>query len=546
MKKLITVIIVLVLIAASLLGFFAYERNRDVRTNNEIISQTDLFDVSGNEIAVIYDYSLQNVNGLFKNNQTYLPISWVNDYINNKFYWDSSIASVIYTLPDDIEFFRLADESSSPTPRIISENGEIYLSMDFVSSRSCIYYSEYFNEDAKRVYINDSRDPYETAQIDKKTLLRTGQSQLQRGIIELNEGDTVTIIKDDDDGWSRILTSTGFPGYIETKYLKERKSNEPVILYSNPVYSHILMENEIVLVWHQLESMSSNDSLPELLDRTTGINVVSPTWFFVLDNKGTIKSLASHDYVSYAHDKKLKVWALVNNFSTNVNSTTMLSSFASRQNLIQQMMAEAKEYEIDGINVDFENLEEACGPHFIEFIRELSVSCRKDGIVLSIDNPNMQPFNVFYGRDSQAECADYVINMGYDEHYAGGDAGSVASLPFVDEGLRGCLSQVPANQLINGVPFYTRIWNIENGSVSSQAVGLDTAAKWIKDNHVDLSWDDELGQNYGQYRDHYIWMEDVDSLKAKINLGRSYNLAGIAAWKLGMESVETWEAFKKQ
>ena len=122
----------------------------------------------------------------------------------------------------------------------------------------------------------------------------------------------------------------------------------------------------------------------------------------------------------------------------------------------------------------------------------------------------------------------------------------MASLPFVDEGLRGCLSQVPAKQLINGVPFYTRIWNIENGSVSSQAVGLDTAAKWIKDNHVDLSWDDELGQNYGQYRDHYIWMEDVDSLKAKINLGRSYNLAGIAAWKLGMEAVETWEAFKKQ
>ncbi|MDO4939053.1 MAG: glycosyl hydrolase family 18 protein [Lachnospiraceae bacterium] len=546
MKKLITVFVVLVLIAACVLGFFSYERKREDKSNTDIISQTDLFDVNGDEVAIIYDYSLQGSKGISKSGEAYIPISWINDYINNKFYWDSSIDAIIYTLPDDIEYFRLSDESGASVPRFISQNGEIYLSLEFVASRSSIYFMEYLNDQANRVYINDSRDTYETASVTRDTMLRTGQSDLQRGITELNDNDIVTVIKDDENGWSRVLTSTGFPGYIETECLGDRKSNEPVISYSSPVYSHILMDEEIVLVWQQLESQSSNDTLPQLLDRTEGVNVVSPTWFFVLDDKGTIKSLASHDYVNYAHENNIKVWALVNNFSTNVHSTDLLSSSSARQNLINQMISKAREYEIDGINVDFENLEENCASHFIEFIRELSVSCRKEGLVLSVDNPNMQPFNIFYGRGDQAECVDYVINMGYDEHYAGGDAGSVASLPFVDEGLQGCLSEVPAGQLINGIPFYTRIWNIDNGDVSSQAVGLDTAAKWIKDNHVDLSWDDELGQNYGQYRDHFIWMEDNDSLKAKIDLGRSYNLAGIAAWKLGMESRETWEVFKKE
>lgn len=546
MKKLITVLIVFILIAACVLGFFAYERDSESKTNDEIISQTDLFDVSGNELAIIYDFSLQSVKGIYRNDQAYLPLSWVRDYINDKFYWDKSIETIIYTLPEDIEFFRLSEENYTQSPRYVIEKDEPYLSLDFISSRSSIYCSSYLGDIAKRVYINDFRDAYDTAVLTRDAMLRTGESELQRGIIPLSGGDSVRIIKHGSNGWSRILTQTGFPGYVKTEYLGNRKTEEPVFNYSAPVYSHILMEDEIIMAWNQLENMSSNENLPALYDRTSGLNVISPTWFSVLDNNGSIKSLASHDYVSFAHKNGLKVWGLVNNFSTNVNSTELLSSWNSRSNLISQLISEAKEYELDGINVDFEQLEEKCGPHFVEFIRELSVSCRKEGLVLSIDNPNMQPFNIFYGRDAQAECADYVINMGYDEHFSGGDAGSVASLPFVDTGLQACLSQVPANQLICGIPFYTRIWNLDGADVSSQAVGIETAQQWVEDHGVTLIWDENLGQNYGQSENHYIWMEDSDSLKAKINLSRSYNLAGFAGWKLGMEAPETWNLFKKQ
>ncbi|MBQ0146768.1 MAG: hypothetical protein KBS51_06630 [Lachnospiraceae bacterium] len=544
-KKIFLIIIILLLIAACLVGFFSYERKRGVKTNEEVIPQSELFDVNGNEAAIIYDFSLQSSKGIVKDGRVYLPLGWVRDYINDKFYWDESINSIIYTLPEDIEIFRLADEENSSSPRFVSEKGDILLSMNFVASKSSIYYSEFTGEEAHRVYINDSKDAYDTAEVTKDTRLRTGESSLQRVIIPLSEGDRVRIISQGSDGWTRILTESGFPGYMETKYLDNYRSNEPVISYSTPLYSHILMEEEVIMVWNQLDNTLSNNNLPDLLERTSGINVISPTWFSIVDNSGGLKAIPSHDYVTLAHDKGLQVWALIDNFSTNINSTEILSSWNTRQSIINQLINYASEYDFDGINVDFENLEEKCGAHFVEFIRELSVSCRKEGLVLSVDNPNMQSFNAFYGRDAQAECADYVINMGYDEHYSGGDAGSVASLPFVNEGIQNCLSQVPAGQLINGIPFYTRIWILKDGKVTSQAVGLETAQNWVNDNDIELSWDEELGQNRGNNEEQYIWMEDRDSLSAKIDLCRRSGLAGMAGWKLGMESPETWDLFTK-
>lgn len=536
----------LVLLAGSVLGFMLYERNKESKKNNEIISQSELFDAAGNEIAIIYDFSLQNVKGICSDGRAYLPLSWVRDYINDKFYWDESISSIIYTLPDDIEIFRMADEEGRGNPHFINKNNELYLSTEFILSRSSITCSVFVEDEAKRVYISDSRDAYGVAMVSKETMLRTGDSLLQRGIISLNEGDRVRIISDEFEEWDRVLTESGFPGYVEKDCLEDVHYEEPVIEYSAPVYSHNLMDEEIVMVWNQLDNIISNTSMPGLIEKTEGVNVISPTWFSVIDNDGNINSRASHDYISYAHEHGIKVWALVDNFSTEISSTKLLSQYQSRCNLIENLITKVKEYDADGINVDFERLEEKCGIHFVEFIRELSVSCRREGLVLSVDNPNMQSFNVFYGRDAQAECADYVINMGYDEHYAGGDAGSVASLPFVEEGITNCLTQVPANQLINGIPFYTRLWTVTDEGVTSQAIGLDVAKKWVNDHEkeITLTWDDNLGQNYGHSETEHIWLEDEASLKSKISLGRSSGLAGIAGWKLGLDNSSVWELLR--
>lgn len=543
MKKIVTTVIVLILIACCCAGFFAYEKMKEDRFNSEYISETELFDTKGNEAAIIYDFSLQSEHGLRSGDHIYLPIGWVNDYINDKFFFDKDSGRLIYTLPDEILYFDIRQEQSAQNPRFISKNDTVYLSAEFTAAHSGISYQEFTQNEAARIYISDDWEPYQTAKLNKDTVSRTGESTLQRCIHEIAEGECVRIVKKFDSGWSRILTEDGWPGYVETDCLGDEETVTPVNSFAPPVYEHKLMTEEVILAWHQVTNMSANNAAAETFDSMKNVNVISPTWFSVTDNEGHISSLVSDTYIEEAHNRGLQVWALVDNFSTEISTTKLLSSLESRITLIDGLVQETTSHGIDGINVDFEQLEEACGPYFAEFIRELSVSCRNNGLVLSVDNPNMQTFNIFYDRRAQAECADYVINMGYDEHYSGGEAGSVASIPFVQEGIELSLNEVPARQLINGIPFYTRLWLVSDTTTSSNALGLGAAQEWVNSNHVQLQWHEDIGQYYGHFGDEYMWLEDMESLSLKIDLARSNHLGGIACWKLGLEVPEVWDLF---
>ena len=201
---------------------------------------------------------------------------------------------------------------------------------------------------------------------------------------------------------------------------------------------------------------------------------------------------------------------------------------------------------IDGINVDFEKISKDCGVHYIQFIRELSVKCRQNGIVLSVDNYVPKGYNQQYNRKEQGVMADYVIIMGYDEHYVGSEeAGSVASLPWVEKGIQDTIAEVPAQRVINAVPFYTRLWKTEAGSLSSEAIGMDTAQEVVNTNNAQVYWDSDVSQNYGSFEKdgctYQIWIEDSQSIAAKVQLIQKYNLAGVAAWKLGFENSSIWQ-----
>lgn len=207
-------------------------------------------------------------------------------------------------------------------------------------------------------------------------------------------------------------------------------------------------------------------------------------------------------------------------------------------------MSDAKEYGFDGINIDFESLTQDNAPHFIQFIRELSVSCRNNGLVLSVDVPIPASYNMYYERGKLAEVVDYVINMGYDEHYSGSDEGSSASIDFVKNSITDSLAEVPKEKLINAVPTYTRVWTRENSKLSSSALGINGATKWVKENNVNLTWDDEVGQYVGHTTignaTKYIWMEDERSMTLKMEAVKEADLAGVAVWKLGLEPKEIW------
>ena len=296
--------------------------------------------------------------------------------------------------------------------------------------------------------------------------------------------------------------------------------------------------------------MTNQDANGQLLNRianTKGLTTISPTWFSIADTDGNISSLASQEYVNYAHQQGLEVWALVDNFTEGVSTYETLSRTSSRQRLVNQLIAAAIQYGLDGINVDFEMITEDCARAYIEFIRELSIMCRINGIVLSVDNYVPTASSDHYSREEQGVFADYVIIMGYDEHYAGSEeAGSVASYSFVENGIQKTLEEVPAEKVINAVPFYTRFWKTDpDGTVSSEALGMDSADERLANNGAEAVWDEETRQYYAEFEyegsTYQIWLEEERSIEEKMGLIREYNLAGVASWRLGYERSTIWD-----
>ena len=278
--------------------------------------------------------------------------------------------------------------------------------------------------------------------------------------------------------------------------------------------------------------------------------MISPTWFYLQDTAGNIADISSAEYVNAAHEKGMKVWGLIDNFTADVSTTETLSQLSSRQNIISQLMAAAQNVGLDGINVDFETLSEDAGPHFLEFLRELSIECHKNNLVLSVDNPVPEDFTSHYDRREQGQVVDYVIIMGYDEHYVGStEAGSVASLPWVEKGVQDTLAEVPSERTILAIPFYTRLWKTTGGALTSEAIGMDQAQQVITENNVQTVWDGSVGQNYGTYETqdstYEIWLEDAQSIAEKVKLIPKYELAGVAQWKLGFENSSIWQVISE-
>ena len=225
-------------------------------------------------------------------------------------------------------------------------------------------------------------------------------------------------------------------------------------------YNHIRMKGSVNLVWHQVTNRTANAGIDQVLTDDTGINVVSPTWFRIADNDGGLSDIGSLDYVKKCHDKGVQVWALFSNFENKGVDTTMVLDYtSSRDNLVNNMIAKAIAYNLDGINVDFEQVSTDAKDGYVEFIKELSIKCENNDIILSVDNYSPTASSLHYNRKVQAQYADYLIVMAYDEHYAGGgQAGSNASISFVKKAVSESLKEVPKNQLILGMPFYSRIW----------------------------------------------------------------------------------------
>ncbi len=516
--------------------------------SSELSDKAKVFGIKSGQVALLLDNELQEEKGIYEDGQVYLPVDWVNQHLNQRFYWDEGEKLLVYTLPESIVY---ADESTQgekgPLFKVTDQG--MYLSLGLVVNYTDIRTQSFATSQIKRVFIDTIWEPYDTAVIKK-----TGQVREKGGVkspilTELSQGESVDVLEPMEK-WSRVRTGDGYIGYIENRKLEAGEQVMPESLFEAPVYTSISMDEKVRLGFHQVTRQEANSTLESYAGATKDMNVIVPTWFNVVSSDGTYNSLASKEYVEKAHDMGLKVWAMVENVSTeesvkNLNTKTLMSSTSTRKKLIANLMQEAETYGFDGFNLDFESLKVEAGPHYVQFIRELSVSCRQKGLVLSVDNYVPSSYTAFYNRREQGIVADYVIVMGYDEHYAGGEAGTVSSISYVKDGIENTLKEVPKEKVINAVPFYTRVWTVNDGKTTSKAYGIKDAQQWVKDNNVELTWDDSLGQYYGSAvnssGEQLIWMEENESMKLKIDLIREYDLAGVACWKLGFETPEIWD-----
>lgn len=505
--------------------------------------------VEGEKTAIYMNDELQEKQGITRDGQTYLPIQWVNQQLNEKFYWDDIEKLLVYTLPDTIVYADRRTMGSEGKPLLLIEDEGVYLSAGLVSNYTDIRTEVYNSEEYKRIYVNDSGKSWQFGNVDQKTEVRVLGGIKSPVITTLEKGGRFRILEQMTE-WSKVRTEDGFIGYIPNKRIKERWTEKETNLFVEPLYSSISLDKKICLVWHQVISEEANGAIESLLAGTKGINVVAPTWFALTDNDGNYHSFADQAYVDLVHGKGMQVWAALDNFNQgeNVNSEILFARTSVRKKLIAALTEEVKEYGIDGINLDIEGIKPEAGPHYVQFIRELSVSCRNEGIILSVDNYVPTGYTAFYNRAEQGRVADYVIIMAYDEHHAGGEAGSVSSLPFVDKGIKDSVREIPKEKLICAVPFYTRIWTEEGDETTSSALGISSAKDWIEENQINLYWQEELGQYYGELETEsglkLIWMEDETSLGLKMGLIRKAGLAGVACWKLGFESENIWDVIK--
>ena len=549
-KKAAPVLVVLILIvlvgAAGVVSFLInrYKPGTEYMAGNEYFNLTD-----ENSVALIQNGELLEEQAVLIGGEPYAAYTYVESQLNSCFYWDEETKGILLTTSGGVQTLLPGDAAVAKTPggqpAVQQESdGTVYISLDVVKEYTDLDYA-YYN-DPNRVVIRNEWDGVEQATVQSDTAQVRQKGGIKSLILaDVQKGDTLLYLENLDN-WCKVMTADGYTGYIQTENISEPEAIEARTAKKDS-YERITRDHKINLVWHQSTSTESNDAMAEMTAEMTGVNVISPTWFSVTDETGTISSLASADYVKLAHDAGREVWGLIDNFNEAFDETTDLAYASVRSRIIEQLLAEAASCGMDGINVDFENLKEAGIPHYLQFLRELTSAAHAQNLVVSVDTPVPQAYTMYYQRGEQARFVDYMIVMAYDEHFAGSEeAGSVSSLPFVQQAVEEMTRVMPADQVICGIPFYTRVWTEKFGqsAITSEVLGMDGAKNYAKENQMTETWDASLGQNVATVETsdarYTIWMEDEQSMEEKLKVIQSADLAGVAEWKLGFECADVW------
>lgn len=527
----------------------------------------------GQVAAVALEDGYSEEYAIAKEDEAYVNITTIKSNIDDRFYWDQNENLILFTDANGVYQVTVGENKLEGAASeeldyevALLENEQCYLNMKFVTKFIDMDYE--INEESgavpPRITLNYTNDEKTVMSTSKKIEMRTKGNYQNLIVTTLDKGTKVTVIETGKD-WNKVRTENGFIGYIPVKRLKDESTETAEYVSDKDEYTHVTLNKKVSLVWNQIYNQTANNNFDSLMENVSGVNVISPTWFSLCDKKGNLSTLADLDYVEKAHNRGIQVWALVNDFTDKKLTKKVLTSTGTRQTLVNNIMYFIDSYDLDGVNIDFEYITEEIADSYLQFLRELSVECRKAGKILSIDNYVPSEWSEFYDREQQALLADYIIIMNYDEHTAGSEeAGSVSSMSYAEQAILDTIAQTKdASRVINGIPFYTRVWketpeedsdgtgvfveDAVNGNyyLSSEAVGMDTAKKAYEEAGVEPALDSETGQNFVTYSKgssvYMIWLEDETSIKSRLELMNQYEMGGAAFWSLGQETDSIWK-----
>ena len=511
-------------------------------------------DKSTDKTMVIIDGKQYSDTGVVTDGIHYLPQEFVADNINAGFYYDKESQAVLYSDSSYMYTYMsgknvYTDDTgktyNTDYPVVIDINGECFIAWEYIAEHTDCEYA--YGSEPERINISIERENKQCVTVKKKSAVRY-RGGVKSPVLEyVQKGDRL-VYEDDLDDWIKVTTVTGYTGYIKKteasdtfEYIREEKNYE--------THNYNMKDDKVTLVWFQVSGVAGNSGIDNNIATASGVNVLAPTWYSVTDSSGSMSCYASTGLVNKMHQRGTNVWALVSDFDTNVDFAALYSSKKARTNMVNTLINDAEKYGFDGINLDFENIKSAYAKDYLQFVRELSIECERKGLVLSTDNYKPEAYNRCYNLKEQSRFVDYVIVMAYDEHYAGTDAGSVASLPFVKEAVEDTVQLVGKEHVIAGIPFYTRIWITTDGNTTSRAVGMQAAVDQLNSDGQVALWNDDCGQYVASYTvgnaTRQIWFEEEKSIEAKMQVIQENNVAGVAGWKLGLEKSSVWSVISK-
>lgn len=568
-KKLAVAIIVLVFAVVSALS--AFIAVKDHRDRNTYVSFYDFWtNLEKSETTIVMrDVYIPaatppgRIGGTF-----YFPVDFVREYIDKYIFWEPQSGRLTVTTGEKSFKFHVGSaeytvnsvEGQALGAPVMEIGGMAYVPEEFLE----LFYDYTTSHSPGDGYDIVALDYLKTGSTLKHAEALAGGVKLRykanpKAPIAkaISPGETFIILEENaETGYSKVRTIDGLVGYVLSKEITvtsetalEKAPEE------TPYLPKVAEKGKIIMAWQYFDG-SSRDADKSAWNAAKGLDVVSPTWFSFSDKlDGTVTSIAQAEYTGWAHSQGLQVWGLVTDNFSYSTSRAILTVTESRERAAMQLVALAAEYGLDGINIDFEMVRKDDIDYYIQFLRELYPLLRERGMVLSVDMKPPQEWSLYYNRAEVAKTSDFIVVMAYDEHWSTSPvAGPNASLGFVESAIAETLKEVPAEKLILGVPFYTRVWCEKpdaagNPVISSASYSMDRAFRIFADRNCSFTWDAEAGSYYTEYYvkengvdvKYFTWLEDEVSMQEKLRLAALHNVAGISGWRAGLEREIIWD-----